>query len=130
MEKLSKFAATEAEAKIAALRDIHPTFTYESFRIESLANALKIGFDFTLAPDIRFHPEITIHPNRALDLSGVDRSLLERCVFHLGLVEMLSYWKAACCPEIAVRAGSLSRQQIDWQRDLLLHGMGEFFYVN
>src|SRR5262249_2402689 len=29
-----------------------------------------------------------------------------------------------------VHAGSLSKEQVDWWRDLLINGMGEFFYRN
>src|SRR5258708_10850745 len=43
---------------------------------------------------------------------------------------MLSYWKATCSPRIDVRAGALDADQIVWWTDLLLNGMGEFFYVN
>jgi len=63
-------------------------------------------------------------------LNALSPGTLELFVFHLGLIEMLSYWKATCSPEILVRAGSLDAQQIVWWTDLLLHGMREFFYVN
>ncbi len=56
--------------------------------------------------------------------------VLNNFVFHLGLMEIPSYWKATCSPEIIVEAGSLGREQIQWWRDLIIKGMGQFFYEN
>ncbi len=115
---------------VEQLRRQHPRFTYDRFALERLGEALKLRFQFTLEPDIQFTPETTIE---AVDWSRVNRlnpGVLERLVFHLGLIEMLSYWKAACSPEIEVKASSLDAQQLTWWTDLLRHGMREFFYVN
>lgn len=110
------------------LRLRHPTFIYESFDIVLANDSLTFGFSFLLEPNIRFTPHTTITAGR--DISRIPRSLLEKFVFHLGLIEMLSYWKAACCPKIVVQAAFLDKRQLDWWKALLLNGMGEFFYVN
>src|SRR5262249_640824 len=60
----------------------------------------------------------------------VPADALRNVIFHLGLIEVLSYWKATCSPVIQVNAGSLSSAQITWWKDLLFHGMGEFFFRN
>ena len=41
----------------------------------------------------------------------------------------MSYWKIACPPTVAVEAGWLNQDQIDWWKDLYFNGLGEFFYV-
>jgi UDP-N-acetyl-alpha-D-muramoyl-L-alanyl-L-glutamate epimerase len=46
------------------------------------------------------------------------------------LIESFSYWKATASPIIEVHAGTLSDDQVHWWHDLLIHGMGEFFYRN
>jgi len=61
---------------------------------------------------------------------SISGATLEKLFFHIGLIEMLSYWKAACSPEIVVRAGTVNHEQIQWWMDLIERGMGEFFYVN
>jgi len=116
--------------RLDGFRRQHPTFTYESFSFERLSNALKIRFFFTIEPNIRFSPETVIEPVDWPTLHTLSDEALRHFIFHLGLIEMLSYWKATCAPEIVVRAGFLDAQQRAWWTDLLLHGMREFFYVN
>ena len=48
----------------------------------------------------------------------------------LGMVELVSYWKITCSPQVVIEAGSLSEEQILWWKDLYFNGLGEFFYVN
>ena len=105
------------------LRRRHPQFTYRSYSYQPQGDDLVISFDFHLDPDIDFRPQVVI--KGAAHLKPVDS-----LVFHLGLIEMLSYWKATCSPRIHVAAGPLSQLQLDWWKNLLLKGMGEFFYVN
>ncbi|MBI3802121.1 MAG: hypothetical protein HY268_34765 [Deltaproteobacteria bacterium] len=116
--------------KVEQLRRKHPRFIYHSFAIERSAEALKLRFHFTIEPDLQFTPETVIEAADWDRIKALSPGLLELFVFQLGLVEMLSYWKAACSPELLVQAGSLDAQQIEWWTDLLLYGMREFFYVN
>jgi 7-cyano-7-deazaguanine synthase in queuosine biosynthesis len=46
------------------------------------------------------------------------------------MIETLSYWKATCSPKIEILAGSLNEEQIKWWKDLILKGMGQFFFEN
>ena len=46
------------------------------------------------------------------------------------MVELVSYWKITCSPEVIVEAGVLNDRQILWWKDLYFNGLGEFFYVN
>src|SRR5690606_482644 len=55
---------------------------------------------------------------------------LDNYALHLGLAEVFSYWKAAIPEEIAITAAELSSEQLEFWHDLLIKGMGEFFYVN
>jgi len=107
------------------LREKHHRFIYDAYHINQRADKLRIRFNFVLDPDIVFTPEITIPQNRSLE-----QKELENFVFHLGLIEMLSYWKAACPQEIKIEAGHLTEDQIKWWHDLFIHGLGEFFYQN
>ena len=94
----------------------HKQFIYEGFETNQDNGDLKISFNFLITPDIKFKPEI-IFPNTKWD------SKLNNLVFNLGLVEMISYWKATCSPEIIIKAGSLNEEQINWWKDLLLQGL-------
>lgn len=115
--------------KTTALRDNYPVFTYESFKYEVINGNLVISFIFKIAPDIEFNPTLQIE-EIADKLDKINKSVLENFIFHLGLVEMLSYWKATCSPRIEIKAGSLNEKQINWWENLLKNGLGEFFYQN
>jgi UDP-N-acetyl-alpha-D-muramoyl-L-alanyl-L-glutamate epimerase len=107
------------------LRTKHPEFSYDAFDIQQLSGGMSVRFYFRLLPDIRFVSEIQIPCTVNVDLEAI-RSF----VFHLGLVEAISYWKAACSPMFVIKAGRLTDDQISWWRDLFIHGLGEFFYKN
>lgn len=115
--------------KIDNLRGKHKQFVYQNFHTSVEQENLQITFSFLLAPDIAFRPQLTIK-NGTAGFSRVDRLLFDNLVFHLGLIESLSYWKAACSPEIKIQAGYLCDEQKDWWLDLLKNGMAEFFYQN
>jgi len=111
------------------LRRKYPVFRYERFEIDKSSSPLVVRFHFSIPPDFTFAPEVHFEPtNRGW--SEIPDQFLENAVFHLGLIELLSYWKATASPIIEVHAGSLTADQIRWWEDLLMHGMGEFFYRN
>lgn len=116
--------------KAEELRRKHPRFLYQRFDLERVDNNLKITFHFKLEPDIIFTPDIVIESIDRSRIDSLDTPTLERLAFHLGLIEMLSYWKTACPAEVVIEAGALDQRQIRWWKELWLRGMGEFFYVN
>ncbi|MDP4007344.1 MAG: hypothetical protein Q8P55_01995 [bacterium] len=107
-----------------ALRKKYPRFFYRGYTYKHIGRDLHISFDFVIPPDISFAPKVVIKdvPKEHQDIKNL--------VFHLGLVEMLSYWKATCSPEIVIEAGSLNKEQISWFKDLIIQGMGEYFFEN
>jgi hypothetical protein len=116
--------------RIDDLRARFPVFVYEKFSWEAAGDELKLRYLFKTGPDIIFEPETTIQLGSQSSISVIEPAVLQRMVFHLGLIEMLSYWKATCAPSIVVRAGHLTDDQVGWWKDLLLNGMAEFFFVN
>jgi hypothetical protein len=119
-----------AQSKFERLREKHPKFVYDSFCLDRSGGNLKVRFAFLLYPDISFNPEVTFSSIDKSRIESLDPRVLENLIFHLGLIEMLSYWKAACSPEVIIKAGGLNPEQIRWWKDLLLHGMREFFFAN
>jgi hypothetical protein len=111
------------------LRRNYPVFRYEQFEIEHAASRLIVRFKFSIPPDISFAPEVTFEPVRE-GWHAISEESLQNAVFHLGLIESFSYWKATASPVIEVHAGNLTEVQVAWWEDLLIHGMGEFFYRN
>jgi hypothetical protein len=116
--------------QLSQLRSQHPRLYYRSFTSQVTEEGLEIGFLFQTEPDISFHPKLVIEGVTSSQVAKLAPGELDQYVFHIGLVEMLSYWKATCSPQIVIEAGALSAEQINWWHDLLIQGLGEFFFVN
>jgi UDP-N-acetyl-alpha-D-muramoyl-L-alanyl-L-glutamate epimerase len=115
---------------LSDLRKQYPRFIYDSYQTKLIPAGLKIIHNFQVAPDIEFHPTVTIEGVSSKQWEAIPQELRDEWVFHLGLAEIPSYWKATASPEIIIKAGYLSPKQIAWWHDLLIKGMGEYFYVN
>lgn len=112
------------------LREKHPRFVYEGFTQEYDGENLKIKFGFLVDPNIAFFPEVTF-PGVSKDrLEEIGEEPLSNLIFNLGLVELLSYWKAFCSKEIVVRSGVLNDEQLEFWYTLLFKGLGEFYFKN
>lgn len=112
--------------KYRELRGRYPVFEYEAFHWKSLEEGLKVWFDFRMG-DVEFHPEALFEARPFLDMEveGIDRM-----VFDIGMIELISYWKCACPPQVKVSCGSLTDEQVVFWKKLYWHGLGEFFYTN
>lgn len=107
--------------KFYELRKRHPRFIYEGFSLTE--NSLE--FDFRM-DDHRFTPRWEF----SADFRNIDRELLNEIAFSLGMAELVSYWKCACCPVVEVRCGSLDDKRILWWKKLYFNGLSELFYRN
>jgi len=116
--------------KVDFLRKKYPKFIYEKYSYEISGNNLEIFFDFKIKPDVYFKPKVVIENVDKSRLAKIGDRILDNLIFNLGLMEIPSYWKATCSPEIIVTAGPLNREQIKRWKDLIINGMGQFFYEN
>jgi len=115
---------------LKTLRKKHPSFIYQNFSYRVKKDNLEIVFDFLLEPDIRFFPKITIKRIDKKRLEKIGQGILENFIFHLGLIEIPSYWKAAAPAKIIIKPGFLNKKQLNWWKNLIIKGMGQFFYEN
>ncbi|NCN87376.1 MAG: hypothetical protein GW941_00610 [Candidatus Pacebacteria bacterium] len=116
--------------KIDELRKKHQKLIYKNFKIDHHDEDVIITSNFVLYPNIEFNPKVTIHGVGPEQLAYIPHEELNQYAFNIGMAEIFSYWKAAAPQEIIIEAGSLSQEQIDFWHDLLIQGMGEYFYVN
>lgn len=109
--------------KFDELRKQYPVFIYHSYELceKSLVFHFQTG-EFHFYPKWEFPREY---------FSGeYPREYLETAAFSLGMAELVSYWKCACCPTVEIRCGGLSEYQKSWWKKLYYNGLGEFFYRN
>ncbi len=118
----------------ASLRQQYPRFIYNSYHADLTTAGLKITHHFQVeanhGDDLEFHPSVTIKGITAKQWTAISPQLRHNWIFHLGLAEIPSYWKATASPEILIKAGYLNQDQIAWWHQLLIKGMGEYFYLN
>ena len=111
-----------------SLRNRYPVFEYKAYHWKVEEAGLRLWFDFRMN-DIEFHPTALVERRPFLDFQ-VPASELDRLVFDIGMIELVSYWKCACPPTVKVLCGSLTNEQVAFWKKLYWNGLGEFFYTN
>lgn len=121
---------TNQQRNFCELREKFPFFVYQSYSIAFEENTIELKFNFSLANKFIFEPRLSI-PNRAFyHVKGIDRESLEQLAFHIGMIELISYWKAACSPRLIIKPFHLNDDQVKWWKHIYFQGLGEFFFLN
>lgn len=105
------------------LRKKYPVFEYKSSKYKIEGEDLVCAWEMR-AGELEYHPKLIIH-----NVPEITQNL-DNLVFNLGLADIFSYWKATCSPKIVISAGKLNPDQIAFWHDLLIKGMGQYFYTN
>ena len=116
--------------KVKKLQKKYPEFIYQDYAYRFKDADLQIWLYFLIKPDLRFKTEIIIKNIALKRFQIINKSDLENLIFHLGLIEMLNYWKLTCSPVINIKAGSLDNAQKNFLKKLIINGMGQYFYEN
>lgn len=111
-----------------SLREKYPSIKYKKYDITINEQKLIITYTFEIPSLTIFNPKIEI-PLKDKTIS-VDDTFLKNLVFHIGMVELISYFKCTCSPNITIEAGYLNEDQINWFKKLYYLGLGEFCYLN
>ncbi len=112
------------------LRQEYPVFTFEKFDYNFNNDKLIIIFHFNLNNKYNFFPQLTFHIKKSDFHCELCDEFLQNAIFNIGMIELVSYWKAACSPEIHIKPFKLTKKQEDFWKKLYKNGLGEFFYTN
>ncbi|MBC8488121.1 MAG: hypothetical protein H8D45_18985 [Bacteroidetes bacterium] len=115
--------------KYKQLRNKYIFFTFEGYSISETQDSLEVVYNFNLNDRFHFFPSLKIL-KKSIIKNQLSFSEIENFIFHIGLIELISYWKAACPPKIIIKPFRLSKEQIAWWKKIYFKGLGEFFYVN
>ena len=121
---------TFRQEKFLEFRRQYPWFSFERQEYSLSEEGLSIRYSFSLSGRHHFHPTLFIPRRPFFSTEPVPVPLLENLIFHIGLVEMISYWKAACPPRIIIHPFRLEPDRIEWWKHLCYQGLGEFLYLN
>jgi hypothetical protein len=108
------------------LRKQYPNFIYEKYEINELDDKYELVFTFSITGLTEFKPVVRLPKTDKV----IDRELFEYLVFHIGLIELVSYFKCTCSPNVEIKAGYIDNEQVEWFKKLYYYGLGEFMYVN
>lgn len=111
------------------LRRKYPEFIYDRYEIRNSENEYVLEFTFIIPNLTTFKPTIKI-PKKGLKNSEINQDYFNELVFHIGLIELVSYFKCTCSPNVIINCGYLDSEQINWFKKLYYYGLGEFLYVN
>jgi len=120
----------EKNSDFVEFRKEFPVFTYESFDYKLTDGGISFSFHFHIGDKWHFHLASEIDFQQVPFLKSVPEVEIENLVFHIGLIELISYWKPTCSPSVVIKPFKLSDDQIKWWKKLWYNGLGEFFYVN
>ncbi len=109
--------------KYNELRNKYDTFIYDSYEIEELENTTKITYNFIVPSLTQYKPTLEVKKFK------ID-SFTKNLIFHIGLVELVSYWKATCSKNVIIKSGYINKEQIEFFKKLYFYGLGELFYTN
>ncbi|MBR5800877.1 MAG: hypothetical protein IKY23_12550 [Lachnospiraceae bacterium] len=111
--------------KFEEYRKKYPEFIYRDYELEKEEGMYTVRYFFEIPGLCEFTPKWSFPFERE-----VDEEVLRALVFQLGMVESISYWKAACPPKLSVKCGALTKEQANFWKNLYFHGLGEFLFVN
>lgn len=112
------------------LRKEYPLFRYKDFKLFKEGSVINIEYRFATEGLCEFRPKITIETDNLNIINDFSSKTAQRIVFLLGMVEAVSYLKAALSPVMKVECGYLSEDEKFFFKKLYFNGLGEFFYKN
>ncbi len=118
------------QSKFDLFRTQFPAFVYQGFNYKFEGDFFKISFDFSIDGLSTFSPEIKFVNADFLHFNSLSKSELDNLIFHMGMVELISYWKTSCAPKVIIKSFYLDEVQIKFWKKLYYNGLGEFFYLN
>ena len=115
--------------KFEDLRNKYKEFIYEKYEIKEREKEYEIIFHFNIPNLTTFEPKIIIEKKHITN-ENINKEFIDYLVFNIGLVELISYVKCTCSPNIIIKCGYLDNNQKNWFKKLYYNGLGEFLYRN
>jgi len=131
---MSKTEKSAGQKKYIQLREDYPFMEYVGYKANIDTAGIHVIYEFNLAGKYTFHPEFSIPGKKFFQnfttTEALQSPLFQNLIFHIGLIELISYWKTACPPMIIIKGKKLSEKQVSWWKNVYYQGLGEFFYTN
>lgn len=124
----------DRQNKYDELRTEYPWFSFDGYDVFADKNHISITYFFNLSGKYSFTPgfKIPFKPVYKIPFTPNLRNnpLFDALIFQIGMIELVSYWKAACPPTVIIKPHKLDEWQTNWWKKVYFNGLGEFFYLN
>ena len=110
-------------------RKEYKEFYFNNYWIKEDNENIYLEYEFEIPGLTKFNPKLRILKKNMV-FKDINTKYVQNMVFHMGLVELISYWKSTCAPKIIIKRGYLNEEQIEWWKKLYFYGLGELFYTN
>ena len=118
------------EEKFKKFRKEYPIFRFKNYEIEENDEEIILSYNFEIDGLAEFNPTTKIL-KKGLNFRNIKEDNNFRLIaFNIGLIELISYWKCTCSPQVIIECGNINSNQIEWFKKLYFYGLGENFYVN
>ncbi len=104
----------------------YDTFVYDKFNINYEENYIEIIYDYKIINLKEFKHIIKI----PYAIKNIDKEFVEKLAFNIGLLEIVSYWKATLAPNIIVNCGKINEKQQHFFKKVYYYGLSELIYKN
>lgn len=119
------------QEKFESFRKQYPVFIYKDYHISVKdGEYVELTYDFEVPGLCEFHPSNRIRTSNLEIINDPESETARHLAFSLGMVELVSYWKPMCSPNVEVLCGALSEAESEWWKKLYFGGLGEFFFKN
>ena len=115
--------------KYKQLRETYSCFEYKGFEYGIVDGDFEMVFHFSCS-EHSFNPKHIFKSKDFYSFTELNKEQLDLLVFNVGMIELISYWKAFCSKKIKICNFYLDSCQQDFWRKIYFHGLGEFFFVN
>jgi hypothetical protein len=131
---MSKPEKSSGQLKFDQLREEFSFLEYVGYEVNTDTAVINVTYEFNLAGKYTFHPGFSIPRKRFYQnfpsTVELQSPVFQNLIFHIGLIELISYWKAACPPQVIINGQNLAEEQVSWWKNIYYQGLGEFFYTN
>ena len=131
---MSKPENSPGQTKFNQFREEYPFLEYSGYETIIDNVGLHVKYEFNLSGKYTFRPGFSIPKKKFFTKfptpETINSILYQNILFQIGLIELVSYWKAACSPKVIIKGQKLSEDQVSWWKNVYYQGLGEFFYTN
>ena len=109
---INKPEDSAGQKKYNQLREEYPFMEFSGFEANVDSAGLHVKYNFNLADKFIFNPGFSIPRKRFYThfptAESLETPLFQNLIFQIGMIELISYWKATCSPKVIIKGQKLS----------------------